>query len=91
MVTSQIDYISQVKTGLVSTKYMTFKITVRKPKTTVWGIYNNSSKFQLGTISYYPSWRQYVFDPQPNTTFNNGCLIDIINVLNALNKLQKDL
>jgi len=62
-------------------KYITIKqinseIFESKP---VFRIFNNKSNSQLGILSYYKPWKQYVFSSQPNCVFNNSCLNDIID------------
>ena len=64
-------------------KYITIKqinseIFESKP---VFRIFNNKSNSQLGILSYYKPWKQYVFSSQPNCVFNNSCLNDIIDFL----------
>ena len=71
------------------TKYMTFELIDKKPKTTVWLVVNNTSGSLLGGIEWYPPWRQYVFMPEGQTVFNNGCLKDIQDFLTELNSRQK--
>ena len=70
------------------TKWLEFIITDRKPKTVIIHVYNTSEQF-LGLINWYGAWRQYVFQPAPQITFNNGCLQDITDVLTQLNKEHK--
>jgi hypothetical protein len=47
----------------------------------VFRIYNNKSGSQLGILSYYKPWRQYVFSSQPECVFNNSCLKDVIDFI----------
>jgi len=68
---------------------MTFELIDRKPKTTVWLVVNNSSGGLLGGIEWYSQWRQYVFMPEGETIFNNGCLKDIQDFLTELNNRQR--
>ena len=67
------------------TKWLRFTLVDRKPKTIVMHVVNKSGKV-LGEISWLAQWRQYTFDPEAYTTFNNGCLQDIADVLTSLNK-----
>ena len=72
------------------TKWLIFKVSELKPKTVVMHVVSKSRTGQiLGEISWFGRWRQYSFDPEPSTTFNNGCLQDIAGVLSDLNKAQK--
>ena len=47
----------------------------------VYRIFNNKSGDQLGVISYYRSWRQYVFSSQEGCAFNNSCLRDVLDFM----------
>jgi hypothetical protein len=47
----------------------------------VYRIYNNRNNSQLGIISYYKSWKQYVFSSQPECVFNNSCLRDVLDFM----------
>jgi hypothetical protein len=50
----------------------------RKP---VYRIFNKRSKDQIGILSYYKPWKEYVFSSQPECVFNNTCLHDVIDFL----------
>lgn len=70
-------------------KYMYFELRERekgerKRKTQVWDVINKASEEPLGRISWYGPWRQYVFMPEPLTTFNDGCLNSISGFLGYL-------
>ena len=71
------------------TKWLRFMLVDRKPKTVVRHVVNKSGKI-LGKISWLAQWRQYTFDPEAYTTFNNGCLQDITDVLTSLNSEHKN-
>ena len=47
----------------------------------VYRIYNNRSKEEIGILSYYKPWRQYVFSSQPDCVFNNTCLLDVLDFM----------
>jgi len=47
----------------------------------VYRIYNNRTKSQLGIISYYKPWKEYVFSSQPECVFNDSCLRDVLNFI----------
>lgn len=72
------------------TKWLEFWIVESKPKTVVVDV-RNTSRQHLGTIRWYGAWRQYTFSPtqEAELVFNNGCLGDIVNVLNDLNSEHK--
>ena len=71
------------------TKYMTFELVDRKPKTTEWDVVNNKSGALLGTVAWYGPWRQYVFEAIDQPIFNNGCLVELTDFLTDLNTQQK--
>jgi len=70
-------------------KYIQFELITNTGKTQKWAVVNKSSGYTLAVIQWYGAWRQYVieFDQPYATTFNNGCLVSIIDFLNRLNKL----
>lgn len=43
----------------------------------------------LGTIAWYGNWRQYVFEPEADTLFNDGCLEAIRKALKEANHQQR--
>ncbi len=47
----------------------------------VYRIFNNKSGVQLGIISWYRSWRQWVFSSNENCAFNNSCLRDVLDFM----------
>ena len=56
-----------------------------------WICNNNKSKAQLGYITLYDPWNQFVIEFQSNTVFNNQCLKDIANFLTQINNKVKEL
>ena len=47
----------------------------------VYRIRNNRSKDQLGLISYYKPWKEYVFSSREECVFNNSCLRDVLDFI----------
>ncbi len=47
----------------------------------VYRIFNNRSKTQIGIISWYKPWKEYVFSSQPECVFNNSCLRDVLDFI----------
>jgi len=47
----------------------------------VYRIFNNRNKVQIGILSFYKPWKEYVFSSQPDCVFNNGCLKDVIDFI----------
>lgn len=57
-----------------------------KHKSDRWHIYPKSGGCYIGVVSWFGAWRQYVFDPAPNTTYSAGCLDDIAKFLRTCGK-----
>ncbi len=55
-----------------------------------WICYNNKSNAQLGYITLYEPWNQYVIEFNQDAVFNNQCLNDISNFLTQINKKAKE-
>ncbi len=54
----------------------------------VYGIFNNRTHGQLGILSWYKPWKQYVFSGQPECVFNLSCLEDVIDFIK--NEIPKE-
>ena len=63
-------------------KYIYFKKTCERPVN--YTIYNNRSNEEIGTVSYYSRWRQYVFSGESFCVFNISCLRDVIHFIEQL-------
>ena len=50
-------------------------------KTCRWAIHSKRDNAQLGPVSWYGSWRCYVFHPAPLALFNAACLDEIAGFL----------
>ena len=50
-----------------------------------WDCLNNKSNTLLGWISWYYSWKNYVFTGSTTSIFDAGCLRDIADFLEQLN------
>jgi hypothetical protein len=66
-------------------------ITVHEPgqvwnKKPVYHITNTRSGDVLGSIVYYPAWRQFVFNANASAIFSFECLEDIIDSMNLINQ-----
>ncbi len=48
----------------------------------VYRIFNNRSNGQIGVLSYYKIWKEYVFSSKENCVFNIGCLNDVTDFMN---------
>lgn len=66
-------------------KYLKFE--EREPpstKTRLVAVVSRSSGIELGTISWYSSWRQYAFHPAAGTIFNPDCMDEISERVRAM-------
>lgn len=53
-------------------------------KTKVISVESRSGGYRLALIKWYPNWRQYVFEAEPNTVWNAGCLRDVESYIEGL-------
>ncbi len=51
----------------------------------VYRIFNNKSGGQLGILSYYRPWRQFVLSSQPECVFNDSCLRNVLDFMERIN------
>lgn len=72
-------------------KYLDARILPRRPGATTdrWEILNNTQGAVLGRVLWFPSWRQYIFEPNAFTSYNTTCLRDITAFLTRCNDAQK--
>jgi len=47
----------------------------------VFRIFNNKSNDQIGIISWYKPWKEFVFSSKENCVFNNTCLRDVLDFI----------
>lgn len=55
----------------------------------IWSCRNNKCGDQLGVVTWYGPWRQYVFVSSPGVVFSADCLADIQKFIET-RKSQKD-
>jgi hypothetical protein len=53
-------------------------------KTKVFRVISSFDNTCLGTISWYPRWRQYVFNPNENCVWSHDCLSDLSEYIKDL-------
>ena len=86
----KLERLFQVGQIYKETKWLIFQASDFKPEKGFMHVVSKSrAGLILGYIGWYSQWRQYTFEPEPFTTFNNACLQDITDVLTELNKAQK--
>lgn len=71
-------------------KYITIKQTNQEifEGYPVYRIYNNKKGDQLGILSWYKPWKQYVFSSREKCVFNKSCLLDVLDFLNQIEKKE---
>lgn len=60
-----------------------------KRKTKVYNVVSIEYGTILGRIHWHWPWRQYVFEPSPNTIWSRGCQEEVTNFLEKLMKERK--
>ena len=79
-------------------EYIHFELAEEKPKTNVYHVLTNKTVIEsgvlphhvlLGTIQWSPTWRQYIYSSMSETDWSVGCLMQIVEFLNALKKNKK--
>lgn len=75
---------------ILENQYLEFQETWPEGRKTalVW-IYSASSGDLLGRIAWFGRWRQYTFSPEPDTTFNTGCMETIMARIDDLMERRK--
>jgi len=64
-------------------EYVEFELLEKKPKTNTYVVKTRSGE-NLGTISWYFPWRQYVFYPYDQTIWSEGCLQQVTDFIHNL-------
>jgi hypothetical protein len=58
-------------------------------KTSTWTIRAKSDGTRLGRVTFYPNWRQYIFEPGTATLWSVGCLRDVEIFLASVNEARR--
>lgn len=66
--------------------YLTFVKVESTSKTEKYMCLNKKSGGQLGEVKWYGAWRQYCYFPLVQAIYSSGCLNDIADFLNQLNR-----
>jgi len=68
-------------------KHIYFAVIEVKPKTNVWGCFNNNTGHKLGEVKWDAAWRQYRFFLYPSVAvFSIGCLEDVNDFIKGVEK-----
>lgn len=70
-------------------KYVDFELAERKPKTAVYRVVSKSNRETLGSVYWYGPWRQYVFQPEPETIWSHGCMQQVLDFIQKLMEERK--
>lgn len=64
---------------MMNSEYLIFEQapTPESRKTQVWLVLARRTNSPLGLILWRGGWRQYVFEPEPNTVWSSGCMADV--------------
>ena len=66
----------------MASKYLVFdKYISPGRKTPIYEIKNKNTLESLGIIYFYPAWRKYVFESNPEIIYDVNCLNDIIEFI----------
>ena len=76
-----VDSITEVTYKFI---YFEKRINLRK-RTQRWLCKNNKSRETLGSIKWFPSWKQYCYFPYELGIYSYDCLEDIADFLKKLN------
>ena len=68
--------------------FIHFVLTAEKPKTSVYDCISNRGGDILGEVAWYPTWRQYCFQPDYGTVFSRGCMEDINHFIRQLEEIR---
>ena len=60
----------------------TINAGIKRP---IYACLNNRTNLPLGGATYYPRWKQYIFEAEVNCVFSSECLADIQDFLEQLN------
>ena len=55
----------------------------------LYGVMNNRSRAALGGIMWYPRWRLWVFNADPDAIFSADCLADIQDAIAKITAEEK--
>ena len=47
-------------------------------KTKIFAVLNTLAKIPLGTVKFHSVWRKYIFWPEKDCGFDDGCMIEIV-------------
>ena len=66
--------------------YIEFIKVTGNPNRKLYEVTSKKSGEKLGLIRWQGSWKKYVFAPDKNTYWDEGCLKDVVQFLERLNE-----
>jgi hypothetical protein len=54
-----------------------------------WLCINNRDGTRLGTVAWYPAWRQYCYSPGCPADYSAGCLADIQEFIKSISEMPR--
>ncbi len=70
----------------ITIKQVSLELHEGKP---VYRIFNTKSNGQIGILSYYKPWKEYIFSSKEGCIFNDGCLRDVLDFMDNVIKQKK--
>ena len=67
-------------------RWITFEPLTPNLGTKRWAVMTKERPTQIGTVSWWGPWRKYVFHAGPQTLFDQDCLRDIADFVEAETK-----
>lgn len=71
-------------------KWIVIILVKENPKTSVWEVQAKSSRVLLGTIKWYGGFRKYAFFPEIDTVYEEDCMRDISDFIEAKTREHKN-
>lgn len=66
------------------TRFILFQLSGKSGGKDAFAVVNKDSGATLGTITWYPRWRQYVLQSAASTVWSVDCLQDVITFMSGL-------
>jgi len=81
---------SDAEWELEDMEYLGFtRVPYPERKTGVWNVYNQHSGVVLGQVRWFGRWRRYAFFPNPDTVWDERCLLAVTKFLQAQMERRK--
>jgi hypothetical protein len=64
-------------------KHLKFIVSAES-KHNFYSVHSTHTNDLLGSIYYYPKWKEYVFYPNDDTIWSSGCMQEIIDFIKTI-------